>query len=251
MAEDTNVQTTATVAGADANAATAAPAPVAPAAPKDYVTMAPVTFHFKKEKLTDEAGKEIGEGKKLPAANLFLPVPKTERLVQILQGGEEFAKDRELLLNAVSDVIYSQARAQINDWRDLPANKDQVVTQSVLNLDKLDWNAIANMPKGERGISVPDDASIQSFLDSYLEVMPAATNKDKAKIENHVALFKTGFKKQRSQKDILEVFKQALAIYVGAVPDDVMEDQLPVVEYYSNKLDRMLRSEEKITMEDI
>ena len=231
-------------------ATAAAPAP-APAAPNDFVTMQEQTFHFKKEKIRDAEGKEVGEGRKLPAAKLYLPLPKTDRLVQILQGGEEFAKERELLLGAVNDVIYAQARAQINAFREADANKDTPITAAVLNYDKLDWTAIANMPKGERGTSVPSDEDIKTFLDSYLEVMPEATGKDKSKIENHVALFQSRFKKQRSQKELLEVFQSALGIYAGAVSDEVLEDNMAVVEYFSNMLARYLKSEEKITMEDI
>lgn len=236
-------------------AATAAPAPVAPPAPNDYVKMTPVTFHFKKEKLRDESGKEIGEGKKLPSAALFLPTPKSEYLVEILQStGDEKAKERTLIMDAIFDVVYGVARGQINAFREVPANKDTPITMSVLNLEKLDWTAIANMPKGERGSSVPSDEDIKSFLESYLEVMPEATGKTKEKIENHVALFTAKFKKQRGQKELLEVFQQALNIYVNAVAEtqpDVLEDNAPVIEYYQAMLDRYLKSEEKITLDDI
>jgi len=245
----------ATAATGATNGATAAPAPAAPPAPNDYVKMQEVTFHFKKEKLRDEQGKEIGEGVKLPSAKLFLPVPKTDYLVQILQDtSDKFTKEKQLLMDAVSDVVYGVARGQINAYRENATNKEAPITMSVLNLDKLDWTAIANMPKGERGSSVPSDEDIKAFLESYLEVMPAAANKSKEKIENHVALFTAKFKKQRGQKELLEVFQQALNIYVNAVAEsqpDVLEDNAPVIEYYQNMLDRYLKSEEKITLDDI
>lgn len=225
-------------------------AAVAPPAPTAYVQMVPVKFHFKKEKIRDEAGKEIGEGKKLPSASLFLPIPKTDYLVEVLSDTtDKYAKEKALLMDAVSDIVYSVARMQINAFRE--TNKETPITMSVLNLEALDWNKIANMPKGERGTTVPSDEDIKAFLDSYLEVMPAATNKSKEKIENHVALFTAKFKKQRAQKDLLEVFQQALGIYTGAVSEEVLEDNLAVVEYYDNMLSRMLKSEEKITMDDI
>lgn len=227
-------------------------APAVPPAPSDYVGMEPVTFHFKKEKLTDEKGNVVGEGKKLPKADLFLPVPKNSRIIEILQDTtEQFAKERKLIRDAILDVVYGAARSQINAFREVEANKDQPVTQATLDLDKLDWTFIANIPKGERGITVPSDEDIQAFLDKYLEVMPAATNKTKEKIENHVALFKAGFKKQRNQKELLEVFRQALAIFATNISDDELEDHMAVVEYFQNKLDRMLKAEEKITIDDI
>lgn len=247
MAEENNQAAT------DATAQTAAP--VAPAAPNDYVTMQSQKFHFKKEKLRDDTGKEIGEGKKLPTAELFLPVPKPSYLVEILQDTtDKFTKEKALLMDAVSDVIYGVARGQINAFRELPANKETPITMSVLDLQKLDWTAIANMPKGERGSSVPGDDDIKLFLESYLEVMPAATGKTKEKIENHVALFTSKFKKQRGQKELLEVMLSALAIYVTTVGEsqpEVLDDNAAVVEYFQNMLERYLKSEEKITMDDI
>lgn len=250
MADETNQATD------NANeATTAAAAPTPPAAPTPYVVMQPQKFHFKKEKLRDETGKEIGEGKKLPSAELFLPVPKSSYLVEILQDTtDKFAKEKALLMDAVTDVVYGVARGQINAFRESPANKDTPITMSVLDLDKLDWTAIANMPKGERGSSIPSDEDIKSFLESYLEVMPAATGKPKEKIENHCALFTAKFKKQRGQKELLEVMLSALAIYVTTVAEsqpEVLEDNSPVVEYFQNMLERYLNSEEKITMNDI
>lgn len=243
-------------AATETNATAAAPAaPVAPPAPNDYVVMQPQKFHFKKEKLRDDAGKEIGEGEKLPSADLFLPIPKPEYLVQILQStGDQFAKERALLMDAVLDVVYGVARGQINAFREIPANKKTPITVDVLNLDKLDWTAIANMPKGERGSSVPSDDEIKTFLESYLEVMPTASGKSKEKIENHCALFTAKFKKQRGQKELLEVMLSALSIYVSTVGEsnpDVLEDNASVVEYFQNMLERYLKSEEKITMDDI
>lgn len=233
-------------------ATTAASAPVAPPAPNDTVTMAETKFHFKKEKIRDEHGKEVGEGKKLPSATLYLPVPKADYLIKVLSStGEELAKERALLNDAVFDVVYGVARGQINAYRDIAENKDKPITMSVLNLEKLGWTAIANMPKGERGTSVPPDEDIKAFLDSYLEVMPAAANKSEEKIENHVALFQAKFKKQRGQKELLEVFLNALSIYASSVPEEVLEDNMAVVEYFQNMLERYLKAEEKITLDDI
>lgn len=241
MSEDTN-----TTAGAEQAA------PVAPAAPNGYTSLVPTSFHFKVEKMRDEKGVVVGEGKKLPKADLFLPVPTRERIAEILlDDSDTFTKERKLLEDAILDVVYGVARGQINAYREVEANKDTPITQAVLNLDKLDWSAIANMPKGERGTSVPSDEDLQSFFDSYLTIMPEAANKAKEKIENHIVLFKAKFKKQRAQKDLLEVFRNALAVYSAAAGEEVMEDQLAVVEYYSNMLERYLKSEEKITLEDI
>lgn len=205
-------------------------------------------FHFKTEKLRDEKGNVVGEGKKHPSVELDLPVPTVAGLQAFLAEPEKFAKEVELILSTLTDQVYRIARGQINDFRE--NNKDGTVTAAVLNYDKLDWSAIANMPKSERTSSVPSDEDIKAFLDLYLEVMPTALNKPKANIENHLLCFQTGFKKQRSQKEILEMFTNALAVFVTTVGDGI-EEHLEVVEYFSNRLAKLLKAEEKITMDDL
>lgn len=245
------MQESTTTEGTGAGNGTATPTPeVVPAAPSPNAVMVKESFHFKKEKIRDDNGVIVGEGKKLPKAELYLPIPTPEYLVSILQGGEQTAKQRDLLMSALESIVYSQAREQINDIRE--KNKDIItITQDRLNLDTLLWDHIANLPARERASSVPGDEDLQSFFESYLSVMPKALDKDEGKIKNHVNIFKEGFKKQRSNKPMLEVFKNFLAVYVQNVQDETLEEQGAVVTYFETKLDRMLKSEEKITMDDI
>ena len=213
------------------------------------VTLVKSVFHFKTEKLRDEKGAVIGEGKKHPSVEIDLPVPTIGRLQEYLAAPEQFQKEVELLLATITDQVYRVARGQINDFRE--ANKDTEVTAASLNYDKLDWTAIANMPKSERASSVPGDEDIKGFLDSYLAIMPTALNKPKQNIENHVVCFQTGFKKQRSQKDILEMFTNALSVYIATAGEAALEEHMEVIEYFTNRLSKLLKAEEKITMDDL
>lgn len=206
-------------------------------------------FHFKTEKMRDETGKEIGQGKKHPSVELDLPVPSISKLQEFLSNPTLYVKEVDLLMNAITDQVYRIARTQINDFRE--TNKDATVTAAVLNYDKLDWSAIASMPKSERGSSIPSEEDIKAFLEVYLELMPTALNKSKDKIENHVVCFQTGFKKQKAQKEILEMFTNALSVFITSAGESVVEDHLEVIEYFSNRLEKMLKSEEKITMSDL
>jgi hypothetical protein len=228
---------------ATATAATATPAPI-----NEHVSMAKTPFHFKTDKVRDAEGKVIGNGKKHPSVDIYLPVPKAERLAQFLTS-PGFDKERDLVLTAVSAIIFGVARGQINDFRE--KSPDATVTPAVVNYDKLDFTAIANMPKSERGSFVPADEDVAAFLESYLAVMPAATNKPLDKIKNHCDIISTGFKKQRAQKDMLEFFKDALGIYVLNAPEEAVDEHSEVLEYFNNKLDRMLKVEERITMDDL
>jgi hypothetical protein len=211
-------------------------------------TMVKQTFHFKTEKLRNEKNEVIGEGKKHPSVELDLPQPSLEQIAVWIADPATYAKEVELLQSTMLDQVYRIARVQINDFRE--NNKDATVTAAVLNYDKLDWTAIANMPKAERGSSVPSEADIKAFLDTYLRVMPAALNKPQQNIENHIVCFTTVFKKQRGQKDILEMFVNALQVFVVTLGDAV-EEHIEVVEYFGSRLDRLLKTEEKITMDNL
>jgi len=230
-------------------AATQAPAEVAPAPLNEYVNMSKQLFHFKTDKVKDDKGVVIGAGKKHPSVGIFLPVPKLTRLQEFLANPETYAKEIDLLLGAVTSMVYSVARGQINEFRE--ANKDAVVTPQVLNYDQLDFTAIANMPKSERGSSVPSDEDIKAFLESYQSVMPGATERTADKIAKHVEIIATGFKKQRAQKDMLEFFVQMFAVYAASVDEATLEEHQEVFEYFGAKLERMLKVEEKVTMDDL
>lgn len=218
-------------------------------APSSTVAMSKAVFHFKTEKSKDEQTGLVVEGKKHPAVTIDLPVPTVARLQEYLGDTTKYAKEVELLISTVTDQIYRVARGQINDFRE--ANKDGVVTAAVLNYAGLDWTAIANMPKGERASSVPGDEDVKAFLASYLEIMPAALNKPKANIDNHLLCFQSGFKKQRSAKEILEMFQNALLVYMATATPEVVEEHLEVVEYYSGRLTKMLTAEEKLTLDNL
>lgn len=220
-----------------------------PAAPNGFVDMVKNLFHFKTEKLKNEKGEVIDKGTKHPSVEIFVPVPKAERLAEFLLDGEKYPKERELLISAASDIVIRMARMQVNAFRE--NTPEAQVNPSVIDYDKLDWTAIANMPKAERGAFVPDEEDTKAFLESYLEIMPEATGKPKKNIENHVLCFSAGFKKQRAQKEILEMFQSALAVYVANATEELLAEHAEVIEYFDNRLKRMLKSEEKITMDDL
>lgn len=250
-------QPAATTAAAATPAATPTPV-VAPPAPNAFVEMKKQNFHFKKEKdvtgpSADDPSKIVvlQAGVKHPTVEMYLPIPKRERLIELLSDPVKYAKEVDLINSAIFDVIYGVARGQINDFRDNDANKGKPVTQAVLNFDELDFTKIANTPKAERGAYAPSDEELKTFLESYQEVMPAAADKKPEAIKNHITLFQGGFKKQRAQKDILELFSGMLAIYLTSAPPDAQEENMQVVEYFINKLDRWLKAEEKITMADL
>ena len=214
-----------------------------------FVSLVKSSFHFKTEKLRDEKGAVIGNGKKHPSVEVDLPVPTIARLQSFLAEPTKYAKEVELLLSTLTDQVYRVARGQINDFRE--KNLEAIVTAASLDYDKLDWTAISNMPKAERASSVPTDEDIAAFLDAYLAVMPAALNKPKPNIENHILCFQSGFKKQRSQKDVLEMFSNSLQVFMTTVSVETVEEHQEVLEYFVGRLVKLLKTEEKLTLDNL
>jgi protein involved in sex pheromone biosynthesis len=208
------------------------------------------TFHFKKEKLRNADGKVIGDGKKLPSVVLDLPVPTIEFIAHMAENPSQFPKELELMQAALHDQVYRIARSQINDFRDNDANKDMPVTAASLNYDKLDWTAIANMPKGERASTVPSDEELQSFYTSYKEVMPGALNKAPEIIGNHIACFEINFKGMRAKKAMLEKFSDFLDVYAATASADAMEENEDAFNYFKGRVGKLLKADAVEITED-
>lgn len=231
----------------------------APAAPNDYVELKKSNFHFKRDVAKDEAGNVIKDpdtGKpkagsnhpegKHPTAEMYLPIPKTSRLIEFLSDPTKYAKEVDLIRTAVEDVIYTVARSQVNDFREKDLNA--LVHNGILNYDDLDWTKIANTPKSERGAYAPSEEELKTFYESYMEVMPTAAQKPEANIKNHILLFQGGFKKQRAQKEVLELMKGMLDTYLNNAGEAAVEDNFQVVDYFITKLSRWMAAEAPITM---
>ena len=200
-------------------------------------------FHFKKEKIKNDKGEVIGEGKKLPSITVGLPVPSAEGILEIIQAG---GKELELLLASVQDVVYDAARTIVNDIREkLPDGQE--VKPDMIDLAKLAWSVIANTAAVERrGLGLSDD-DWDSFAADYRAIMPKATGKDIDRIEKHIQLFKKKFYPCRNDKKALTVLSDMLSLW--AVNTSTMEDNKDVYEYLKGRVDTLLQEEEKVLAE--
>lgn len=200
------------------------------------------SFHFKKEKIKDSAGKVIGEGKKLPSIKANLPVPSAEGILAIVQTG---GKELELLQDAMADIVFSQARGQINDLRE--KSPEAEIKPDFLDLSKLNWSFIANLPKSERrGLGISDE-DWDAFFADYRAIMPKATGKDEDRIEKHVAIYKRKFATIRNDKKALGVLNEMLALW--AANTGAMEDHETVYDYLKKRVEVLLQEEEKVLAE--
>jgi len=199
-------------------------------------------YHFKKEKIRNSEGEVIGEGKKLPSVKFPLPVPNPEGVLEIIQAG---GKELQLLMDAVEEIVYNAGRDLINDLR--AKNPEKEIDVSLIDLGKLAWSIIANIPRAERrGLGLSDE-DWDSFAGDYRAIMPKTTGKDVDRIEKHIQLFKKKFYPCRNDKKALGVLADMLSLW-GA-HTSTMEDNKEVYEYLKGRVDTLLAEEEKILAE--
>lgn len=208
------------------------------------VDVKPVTFHFKGVK--DET---TGISTKRDSIELALPYPSVQGIVDILEGSNdtEVQKDKdgkdvvveinknhdkqmELLMEAVEAVITTNARALIAE--------DTEVTAENLDVEKLSWLAIALQPKTTRtGGGIPKEVW-EAFVEDYVAVMPEVTGKKLLAIQNAGKILLNKFAAIKTNKPVLGMLVDQLAIYMENSPD--AEVYAPNVEFLVKKADELI-----------
>lgn len=208
------------------------------------------SFHFKKEKIKDDKGVVIGEGKKLPSTKQQLPVPTDEAILDIISAGAADGagkKGLEFLKEVMFDALFERGKQIINAWREKPENEGKEVPADLLKAEDLNWYAIAMLPKAERrGLGISDE-DWEEFFKDYREVMPVAAGKDKDRIEKHVQIYKKKFATVRNDKKALGVLNEMLALYAASTA--AFEDNQGVYDYLKKRVETLMQEEEKVLAE--
>lgn len=168
-------------------------------------------FRFKKDKL----------GNQRPEVKLQVPVPTLTGLVEILTSGD--AKQFQLLQDSCYDVIRDVLSSMVAEKED--------ISQENLDLSKLTWAAIANMPKEDRRSSSIPEELWAAFVADYIAVMPGLTSKSEEAVKNATEVYVRKFAPWKSQKGIISKLKEQLALYAGT----------PNAEQFSDILDLLVR----------
>ena len=187
----------------------------------ERVTTRDFKFSFKTDKETSY---------KRPTVELRLPVPSVQGIIYILENGEEHPKQLELLLDVLADAVYDQARSIVND--------NESVTQDNFPLDKVTWEAIANMPKAERRGGGIAKETWEEFAKDYVEVMPSATGKKPEAVALAAKLLSVKFAPVRTQKPVINMLQQQLGIYVNVSPN--AEQFADCIEFLTRKAETLL-----------
>ena len=200
------------------------------------------TFFFKKEFAKDDKGEKIGEGYKHPDVKAVLPVPTVE---EVINGLAQEGKVRDFIMDVVSDAVFQVGRAQINDWRENNDMKEFKPTS--FDLSKMTLEAIANMPKGQRGAWAPDEEDHKDFAEDYTAAMVNKVNYDPKKVKVHLDHFKNGFAKIKTNKPVISKLLEFLTLW--AANTEQMEDNKATYEWLVNRANKYLKAEEKNLLE--
>lgn len=206
-------------------------------------------FHFRKEKVKDEAGNEI-DTYKHPSVKIPLPVPTREEVLAIfnapVSGEGNRASEQKFILDLVEDAFYSQARDQINEYRE--SNSKQEVTANIIDYSKLTINALANMPASERGNKVSDE-DMAAFISDYVAIMPAALNKDANKIKAQANLLEKGLRTVRTDKKVLDIMQKVLAVWAASTQN--LEEHQQVFDMLDGRIKKWMSKEPANVLDSI
>lgn len=217
-----------------------APAPAAAAAAEsplhteikakfdNMVDVKEIKFFFKTI-TTEVEGVEVKN--KRPTVELQLPVPSIEGIVKIFNEG---GKGLELLQEVVSQTIFDRARDLVNDRED--------INQENFPLDELTWEKIANLPKAERRGGGIDKETWEEFGKDYVSVMPGVTGKKQEAIANAVKLLLAKFNPVKTNKPVLKLLKEQLAMYTVHSPN--AETYTDCIKFLTDKADALINMDD-------
>lgn len=192
----------------------------------NLVDVKEVKFGFKKVK--DES---TGLESRRAPVELSLPVPSVEGIIEILQAG---GKGLELLQEAVADIIISRARELVND--------DEKISQESIDLQKLSWDFIANLPKAERrGGGISKD-TWEEFGKDYVSVMPGITGKSVEQVTNASKIILNKFNSIKTNKPVLKLIREQLGIYLQHAPN--AEAYTECISFLDQKAETLLNMDE-------
>lgn len=185
------------------------------------VNVKPVIFRFKTSK--DENGIET----KRDPIELPIPYPTVQGVVEILEKG---GKGLELLLDVVEKEITQTARSIISE--------DQTLNATNLPVEKLSWEAIANMPKAERSGGGIAKEVWEDFASDYIKVMPEAQGKNIEQVTRAAKILQGKLSSVKTNKPVLRTMVEFLTVYVNS--SSRADEFVSCVEFLINKADSLL-----------
>lgn len=184
----------------------------------------------------DKDAEKAGVTSKRPTVTLTLPYPTVDGVINGLKDD----KVRDLILEAVGNLVFEAARSQVND-ESKPVN-----SQDQLDVSKLTLESIANQPKAERrGGGIPKEVWTD-FMEDYIAIMPAVSGKDKDQCTRAAKLFHSKLQLCKTNKAVLAKLSPLLDTYFENTKQQ--EEFAPIYEFLVGKLTEFMNlSDEDLT----
>lgn len=202
-------------------------------------------FKFHTVKLVDDQGKETGETRKYEPVKAELPVPSVEELVAYLNRGPEDRVAKYILRTIYAD-IQDTAKSQIVSAHD-ETPEELKFDPTKFDLEALSIEKIAAQERKSRAGYQPTKEELDEFIKDYASTLADKCGLDKKKVSNHGPLLKRGFASIKGDKNLLQRFKDTLALY--AAHTENMEEHDEVYGWELEHLDMYMKKEVKPTEE--
>lgn len=183
--------------------------------------LAELTFNFRTK-----------DGIKRPTVTVEGVLPTTEGLIQILQGDDE--KQKELLHYLVGSAIQGHVRSFVEADEDF----GQDAYNALLEGGKVDFAALANLPKSERNTLSKEQ--LEEFAKDYIQYMPEITGKEVKKVQAAAGLFVERYKRVAGDNAVLAVLQEQLGVFVENAPEEVTSKHDRAIGYLAEKVEELL-----------
>lgn len=201
--------------------------------PPKGTVMVPHKFTFRAVK------DELGNSTKRAAVTVDYPVPTFDGLVELI----EDSKVQDYIMASIYDNIKAAVREQLDDedaWKKAGEK---------LDLNKISLKYLAYLPPSERRGGGIAKEVWEAFGVDYIEVMVAATGKEKEKVEKAAALFMAKLQTVKTQKKILAFLKDQLDLYTVSTRN--MEEFEAIVEFLNGKITTFMNADESVLLENL
>ena len=167
-----------------------------------------------------------------------MPVPTLDGVVAIITNG---GKGLELLLESIAAVVKARARDIFTD--------DEKAELNPANFPyaKLDWDAIANLPKAQRsGGGIPKEQWDAFYVD-YIATMPAILNKDEKTVKTAADILLAKFSSHKTNKPVIARLQSYIGMYLEKAPSAV--EYVDCIDFLNNKAEALLAVDEAALLE--
>lgn len=192
-----------------------------------------LSFFFRTRKEKNELGETVET--KRPTVKLNIPVITLDGVINLINEGN--GTKIAGLLSVLEDVIYKQAKEQVDE--------NEAISQETLDVSKLTLDFILTLPPSSRSSTAPSEEQWKAFELDYPAIM-AAVQPDRTAEQITLArdLFLKKLTPVKDKPKMLEVLKNYLALWF--TNSKQQEELATVFEYLNNRADALIATPAKI-----